>query len=234
MLKRIKYIKKENEYDDVYTFFFEKNNIEYKAGQYAKILAIGEERETRVLSFSSYPSETELKFTMHTDTDSPFKNKLLSLTEGEQIFLYNIEGKLKFPMEDEKDYVFLSGGVGIAPYRSIIKEHSIDNLDKNLNVTIAQVQQEKHLFKNELHSLVSRYIDIHPDNFDDDILNLINENKNSIFYVCGSKRFIDGVGKLFNHVNFPKSRIQLEKFKEKSAEGNCYTCTCGLREVCNC
>ena len=210
--KKIKFLSKQNEYDDVYTFFFDKKDVVYEAGQYAHLLIEGETREVRELSFASAPSEDNLMLTMHVGSNTEFKNKMSKLSEGDEVSLFKIKGKLEFPQVNEKSYVFLSGGVGITPFRSILKE----NKEKDLRIDLVQVQRVDFLFKNELDSLVNNYYSISPENFDDEITNIIEKNRSSLFYICGSKRFVDGISNLMEKNMIDKDRIQIESFtKEK-------------------
>lgn len=210
--KKIKFLSKQNEYDDVYTFFFDKKDVVYEAGQYAHLLIEGETREVRELSFASAPSEDNLMLTMHVGSNTEFKNKMSKLSEGDEVSLFKIKGKLEFPQVNEKSYVFLSGGVGITPFRSILKE----NKEKDLKIDLVQVQRGDFLFKNELESLVNNYYSVSPENFDDEITNIIEKNKSSLFYICGSKRFVDGISNLMEKNMIDKDRIQIESFtKEK-------------------
>ena len=210
--KKIKFLSKQNEYDDVYTFFFDKKDVAYEAGQYAHLSIEGETREVRELSFASAPSEDNLMLTMHVGSNTEFKNKMSKLSEGDEVSLFKIKGKLEFPQVNEKSYVFLSGGVGITPFRSILKE----NKEKDLRIDLVQVQRGDFLFKNELESLVNNYYSISPENFDDEITNIIEKNRSSLFYICGSKRFVDGISNLMEKNMIDKDRIQIESFtKEK-------------------
>ena len=210
--KKIKFLSKQNEYDDVYTFFFDKKDVAYEAGQYAHLLIEGETREVRELSFASAPSEDNLMLTMHVGSNTEFKNKMSKLSDGDEVSLFKIKGKLEFPQVNEKSYVFLSGGVGITPFRSILKE----NKEKDLRIDLVQVQRGDFLFKNELESLVNNYYSISPENFDDEITNIIEKNRSSLFYICGSKRFVDGISNLMEKNMIDKDRIQIESFtKEK-------------------
>ena len=210
--KKIKFLSKQNEYDDVYTFFFDKKDVAYEAGQYAHLLIEGETREVRELSFASAPSEDNLMLTMHIGSNTEFKNKMSKLSEGDEVSLFKIKGKLEFPQVNKKSYVFLSGGVGITPFRSILKE----NKEKDLKIDLVQVQRGDFLFKNELESLVNNYYSVSPENFDDEITNIIEKNRSSLFYICGSKRFVDGISNLMEKNMIDKDRIQIESFtKEK-------------------
>jgi len=177
--KKIKFLSKQNEYDDVYTFFFDKKDVAYEAGQYAHLLIEGETREVRELSFASAPSEDNLMLTMHVGSNTEFKNKMSKLSEGDEVSLFKIKGKLEFPQVNEKNYVFLSGGVGITPFRSILKE----NKEKDLKIDLVQVQRGDFLFKNELENLVNNYYSVSPENFDDEITDIIKKNKSSLFYI---------------------------------------------------
>ena len=81
---------------------------------------------------------------------------------------------------------------------------------------IVQVQREKHLYKDDLSPLVNNYHEVTPFSFTESIKEIISSNINNNFYICGSKRFIEGVEDILNIFDINESQIQIEGFfKEK-------------------
>lgn len=207
--KKIEFIKKINEYGDVYSFYFKNNGIIFEAGQFCHLLIEeGDQREVRDMSFASIPSDDFLMFTMHVDSGSFFKKSLMNLNEGDTISLFKIVGKLKINTSSFQKHIFISGGVGLTPFRSIIKSNLLPKKD----MEVLQVQRENHLYKNELEPLVNKYHAIAPDNFENSIKNIITSNPSANFYICGSKRFIEGVTKITNDLSVVETQIQIEGF----------------------
>src|SRR3989344_7952768 len=98
----------------------EKNNFDYKPGQYAMVeLETGDEENIHPLSIASSPTEDFLLFSTKI-SESSFKKKFDWLKVGDIV-------KIKCPMgmfvlkEDAKNVVFLGGGIGINPFRDMIK-----------------------------------------------------------------------------------------------------------------
>lgn len=211
--KKIEFIEKKLEYGDVYSFYFKNNGIKFIPGQFCHLLVEdGEKREVRDMSFASLPEDDFLMFTMHVDSGSFFKNSLMNLKKGDMISLFKIVGKLSINPTSNKKNIFISGGVGITPFRSIVKSSIL----QKENMEIVQVQREKHLYKDDLSPLVNNYHEVTPFSFTESIKEIISSNINNNFYICGSKRFIEGVEDILNIFDINESQIQIEGFfKEK-------------------
>ena len=210
---KIEFIKKINEYGDVYSFYFKNNGINFEAGQFCHLLIEdGEQREVRDMSFASIPTDDFLMFTMHVGSETFFKTSLMNLKEGDTITLFKIKGKLQIDPSSLQKHIFISGGVGLTPFRSIVKS----NLLTKENMEILQVQRANHLYKDELQPLVNKYHSVTPDYFEESIKDIIVSNQSANFYICGSKRFIEGTREIFNNLNIQENQIQIEGFyKEK-------------------
>jgi len=212
--KKIEFIKKINEYDDVYSFYFKNEGINFEPGQFCHLLVEeGETREVRDMSFASLPTDNYLMFTMHVDSNTFFKNHMMNLKEGDTISLFKIVGKLKVDNTSNNKHIFISGGVGLTPYRSIVKA----NILPKESMEILQVQRGEYLFKEELEKLVNAYHSINPNSFHDSIEKVIDTNREANFYLCGSKRFIEGMNEIFEKLAIGENQIQIESFyKDKS------------------
>ena len=106
---------------DVFSTYLSRDNFDYKPGQYVILELDAEDLEgnTRPLSIASSPTEGFILLSTKI-RDTPFKQKLIALKPGDKV-------KVKGPMgmftlkEDAKEIVFLGGGIGITPFRDMIK-----------------------------------------------------------------------------------------------------------------
>ncbi len=137
---RATYTRRVHEYGDVYSFFFRPGRAtaqagassgtgarpsaaSYAAGQYSHVHLGGlpSPRSIRELSFASAPHEDELRFTVHVDSGSHFKRRLLALQPGEQIGVFGYGGHTTLPeVPDGRPRVLIGGGTGMAPFRSLL------------------------------------------------------------------------------------------------------------------
>ena len=78
-------------------------------------------------SLSSSPTEPDLAITFRTGI-SPFKRKLQSLTPGDSLYISQYGNDYNFHLKDNRSSVLVAGGIGIAPFRSMLKEmHDTSN-----------------------------------------------------------------------------------------------------------
>ena len=84
----------------------------------------------RFFTISSAPEEERILLTTRfSDPSSTFKKTLRELRSGDEIVASNLEGEFVLPKDQRKKLVFIAGGIGITPFRSIIK-HLIEKNEK--------------------------------------------------------------------------------------------------------
>ncbi|MGB8173116.1 MAG: Rieske 2Fe-2S domain-containing protein, partial [Nitrososphaeraceae archaeon] len=112
---------------DVMSFKFSKsddhNHLNYRAGQFAIVdLGTKEDPKGPLRSFTMASSPTEDAILITTRIrDSPFKKKLAALEIGSSAKITSPLGKFVLPDDHSKPVVFLSGGIGVTPFRSMIR-----------------------------------------------------------------------------------------------------------------
>jgi ferredoxin-NADP reductase len=99
-------------------------------------------------SISSSPTETAISITFR-EGISEFKKALQSIAPDERLVISQYGNDYDFQLKKNQSSVLIAGGVGIAPFRSMIKE-MYDNRDKNQVTLIYLNQNENFLFKAEL------------------------------------------------------------------------------------
>ena len=113
------------------TFFFDKpENFTFRAGQYValkldNLVAPDNRAGVRSLSLCSAPSEDFIAFTVR-ESDSGFKKTLWAMQPGTTVSITPPIGKFVLDPADEREVVFLIGGVGITPVRSMLVEERND------------------------------------------------------------------------------------------------------------
>ena len=130
------------------------NGFDYLPGQWA-IFSIDCPGEviSKPLSFSSSPTEPFLEFTKRI-TGSPYCGGISSLESGSTVTFNGPTGSLVY-REGMDNLVFLAGGIGITPVRSILKYIDDNERDVTRQLIYANRNIEEIAFGGELESSVS-------------------------------------------------------------------------------
>ena len=131
--------------------------LDYTAGQYAFFDIGGVHSDPkgpiRHFTISSSPTEDFIMITTRI-RDTPYKKRLLSL-EGTIVKVRGPQGRFVLHEDYSKPAVFLSGGIGVTPFRSMIKYATDRQLPKNIVMFDSNRNQENTLFKKEFDEYVN-------------------------------------------------------------------------------
>ena len=115
-------------------------------------------------SLSSSPTEGVLAVTFKLGI-SPFKRRMQSLRSGDEMYISQYGNDYSFHLKDNRSSVLIAGGIGIAPFRSMLKEMSDTNnknavqllyLNKDTSFIFAD---EIDLWTKQLSNVSVQYID---------------------------------------------------------------------------
>ena len=122
--RELLFLESRKELEDVYTFVFEKDkDVTWKAGQHGlfNITHKKIKNPIRPFSMASAPAEDTIKITTSIGADpSDFKKAMLELEKGMKIKISGPVGS--FYLKDSRPTLLIAGGMGITPFRSILKQ----------------------------------------------------------------------------------------------------------------
>ena len=111
--------------DGTSAFYFKKpEGFDFEAGQFVNFTLLSpgdtdQEGNTRALSIASAPFERNLMVAMRLRTTA-FKRTLNSLPLNSELLLQGPYGSLTLSRNGKRPAVFLAGGIGITPFRSLV------------------------------------------------------------------------------------------------------------------
>ena len=236
---------------DVMSFKFNNRNdqeqdkipLDYISGQFAffDIGGVYNDPKGPIRHFTISSSPTENFIMLSTRIrDSPYKKRLSTLEIGTTVKVRGPEGQFILHEDYSKSAIFLSGGIGVTPFRSMIKyatdkqlplkiimfdsnrnsnnilfKQEFDewaNINKNLKIiyTISEENQDEH------HSSATNEWKGEFGRIDKAmILKYVDDKtlKNSIIYICGPPSMLKSMQSLIQQeLEIPKERIMIEEF----------------------
>lgn len=124
--------------------FQRQKNFSFVPGQYMEWTLphthVDDRGNRRFFSIASSPKEDAIMIMIKFyNPSSSYKKALLSMREGQEIIATQLAGDFALPKNTSTPLVFIAGGVGIAPFRSII-QYIIEN---KLQVTITVIYSNR-------------------------------------------------------------------------------------------
>jgi ferredoxin-NADP reductase len=201
-------------------YFNRPANFIFEAGDWIDFQFDGRKlRGGYTYSVSSSPTESDIRITFR-EGISEFKQALQAISPNDQLSILQYGNDYGFQLKKNQSSVLMAGGVGIAPFRSMIKE-MYDSHDKNEVTLIYLNQNEKFLFKDELNKWSARlpnlsisYIstkDMNRKKREKLILSLI-KSPNQNFYISGPPGMVDSNEHLLIDAGVQVRDIRVDSF----------------------
>lgn len=146
---------KEQLANNIYEFVFRSSApLRFQAGQYLEWTLTPKTPDSRgnrrFFTIASAPTETEIKVGVKVPSQaSSFKQELLQLQPGENIFASQLAGDFILPSDPSEKIVMIAGGIGITPFRSQIK-YLLDKQEHRDVVLIYSASRWQELVYQEL------------------------------------------------------------------------------------
>lgn len=219
--KELSFLESRKESDDVYSFLFEKGqDLTWQAGQYGLFIITHKKVKngTKPFSIASAPAENIVKITTRIgDNPSEFKKALLELQQGMKVKLGGPVGS--FSVEDNSPSLLIAGGIGITPFRSILKQIEAEGNGGGAPKKLLYLDSKtSYIFKDELDEITKNtsinvtYLDSRDDLHQEiDKFNAAYKN-NGKYFIAGPKSMVESIsGYLQNH-HISKRNIKKDAF----------------------
>ena len=252
LLELILFEKNKVEGTDIISFKFSNKQVErrdndndngslnYTAGQFA-YFDIGEvyndpKGPIRHFTIASSPTEDFIMISTRI-RNTPYKKRLASLEDEAKVKVRGPEGKFVLHEDCSKPAIFLSGGIGVTPFRSMIKNATDRQLPVKIVMFDSNRNEQNILYKNEFDEWITTNQNLkiiytvtgdepsllpadewegEHGRIDKSMLDKYltkEELDNSIYYTCGPPGMINAMQNLLQkELQIPKDRIKIEEF----------------------
>ena len=219
---------------DIYEFAFRTPyKILFKSGQYLEWTLPHEKKDTRGIrryfSIASAPHEELLKVAMKIqDTGSSFKRALLNMEKDDTLHVTSLDGDFILPGQlDGKKLVFIAGGIGITPFRSMIQ--SLETMAVRPDITLfysvnipdelayksdfeRQASEQKIIFIPVIAKPPEQYVGETGFITQDMIKKYIKDINSSIWYISGPPVMVENYKKLLKAMRVSGKNIKTDYF----------------------
>lgn len=218
-------IEKKQVFPDVTTFVFKpKEKINFVPGQFMHYFLPHPDADDRgtdryfTIAAPTYEGVIKITTRFAGDEGSSFKRALFEMVVGETIEAEGPEGEFTLDHDPEREYVFIAGGIGITPFRSIILD--MDHFGKPMNLTLLYANHDKNIvFKDELEAVTKRnpnfkivYI-MSPEHIDENnIKKYVPDLSKPVFYVSGPEPMVDATVDVLKKLNIESNKIKKDFF----------------------
>lgn len=221
---------------DTLGFVFTPNKqLAFLPGQYVEWTLAQKKPDSRgnrrYFTIASSPTEPEIQLGVkYYPNPSQFKQALNSLTPDTKMMIGSLSGDFTLPKDPAKKLVFIAGGIGVTPFRSMVK-YLIDKKDKrDIVLFYANKTQDeiayKDIFDTAKRDFGLKIIYTLTDETKlpvgwtgdkgfltaDKIKNFVPDYQNRLFYLSGPHGMVVAFEKTLAEIGVPKLQIKTDYF----------------------
>lgn len=219
--KELFFIGKIKETNDVYTFVFQKPlDLNWKAGQHGIFHIVHKKikNPTRPFSVASAPSEKDLRVSMKIgESPSEFKQAMMELEPGMKIAMRGPVGPLY--LKENRPSLMLAGGIGITPFRSILKEVEMKGKEGGKNIRLLYLDSQSHyLYHEELDEVAKNtsleliYLNDREQFYKEIDQFVLQRKETGQYFVGGPKPMVDSVSNYLKKKRIHRKNIKKDAF----------------------
>lgn len=221
----------------IYEFAFRKNTtFDYLPGQYLEWTVphsgVDLRGNRRYFTIASSPTEKEIKLGVKIDPEhaSSYKKALLSMKPGGEVIGAQLTGDFVLPKDETKKLVFIAGGIGITPFRSILHSLIDTNTKRDIVLFYACSTASEFVYKDifakasEQLGIKIVYVLTHAEDAPTDwqgekgrlnadmLAKYVPDVKDRMYYISGPNTMVDAYKKVLHEVGVSRGHIITDYF----------------------
>jgi len=219
---KMRLVTKNQEVSGVHSFIFEPEQpLQWQPGQYLHYVLDHpnpDERGTeRWFTIASAPFEKNVRITTRFDGEkmSSFKAALLAMEPSDEIEADGPKGSFVL-QEGEHHHIFIAGGIGVTPFRSMILQLAHDNKEINIDLMYAN-RDSNFVFGEELKQVQQNHPSFNILEFVDKRIEKSDmdkylSDKSAVFYLSGPKPMVEAYEEMLLAAGVEKVAVMTDYF----------------------
>jgi ferredoxin-NADP reductase len=220
---------------DLYDFSFASDGaLKFQPGQYMEWTlghkGVDGRGNRRYFTIASSPTERELKLGVkYYDPPSSFKKNLLRMEQGDTIMGGQLSGDFTLPKDPRTKLVFIAGGIGITPFRSMVKYLSDQREKRNIVLLYSNRSAEeisyREVFDEAAKTIGLRTVyaitgtgqtfpsDAYRGRIDEKLIaKIVPDRSERMFYISGTHAMVSAMEKLLKDMGIQGDHIKTDFF----------------------
>jgi ferredoxin-NADP reductase len=205
-----------------YDFVFTKPaGFTFKAGQYMQWALphkkIDKRGNRRNFSIASAPEENEIHLgAKFYEPSSSYKQALQKLEPGDNITISQIRGDFTLPANHKTKLVFIAGGIGITPFRSMVQQMIAGKQKRDIHLLYLITNNKEDAYREVFET--AKPLGLKPEylvnqRLDADLLaSKVADYKQRTFYVSGPNAMVSSHKSLLLSLGVPRKQIVTDYF----------------------
>ncbi|MGN6444462.1 ferredoxin--NADP reductase [Amnibacterium sp.] len=211
--------------------FLPEERIEFRAGQYCRVdlgrLRWPDRKSSRKFSIVNAPHERDRIVVVTRSGPSGYKRSLDALRDGDRVRIERVKGDLVLPSKPRRPLSLIAGGIGIAPFISMLRE--LDHDDRLSAVSLIYLNRERSsaAYLDELHRLAAKrpgftFVPVMTRDVDwtgerrrltaETLGSVLDEPRKQDHYVVGTPPMVDAAVDALSKAGVKSSRVHQEDF----------------------
>jgi ferredoxin-NADP reductase len=175
----------------------------------------------RYLSLANSPTESEIRLGIKFgNPPSSYKRNLLTMTSSQKIAAGQLIGDFTLPKDPNKKLVFIAGGIGITPFRSMLKYLVDTNQKRDIVVLYSVSKANEFVYKDVLTQAQNRlgiktiYVETASQGHMEAtrIAKEIPDYRERTFYISGSHGVVTAFEEVLKNLEVPRTQIITDYF----------------------
>lgn len=206
---------------NVFEFIFHHDKrFAFLPGQYMEWTLAHEGADSRGLrryfTIASAPQENLKLGVKFYNPSSTYKKKLLTLRPGDEVVATQLSGDFTLPKDPRKKLVFIAGGIGSTPFRSMVMHLLYKNEKRPITLLYQNRQGEEvvydEIFEKAEEVLGLRYKKIFSALSSQTIKENVPKYLESTFYISGPETMVTNYKKLLLGMGVPRRQVKTDYF----------------------
>lgn len=232
----VRFLKKQQLAKDAYAFYFQRpSDFEFLPGHFVRItlpIANPDQRgNSRFFSIASSPTEKDHIMIAIRIITSAYKKTLEHLESGIQTKLSGPYGSFILNPQETVQHTFLAGGIGVTPFRSMIRYAVYTNLNVPMTLLVSSRTKQDIVFSKEFHDFAKnhswfKFVETitrpeesrgkwsgNTGRIDENLIKKnVSDFSRTLFYISGPPIMVDDMAKVVLSLGVDEKRIRKERF----------------------
>ena len=205
---------------NIYTFWFKAESMpRYTAGQFIELRISHDNKDKRgdkrFFTLSSSPTEPLLSITTKftAENGSSFKTALRALSPGSELNMASPMGDFVLPKDPGIPLVFVAGGIGSTPIRSMCKYMQDSGESRNIHIIYNASTAEDVAFRDVFETFDKHFVTVLNQRLQaEKILEIAGQNDDQYIYLSGPEPMVEALHKDLKNSGVNKKHINTDFF----------------------